>query len=151
MVILRTATLEDLSVLLCFEQGIVEAERPFDSTLKPGEIHYYDLAELIKSADAEVLVAEQDAQIIGSGYVQKKPSDDFRIQDNHAHIGFLYVKPEHRQQGVNRTILDGLIGWADHQNLNIIQLEVYQDNIPALRAYEKAGFVRHLVRMCLER
>ncbi len=151
MIKLRPASLKDLDVLLSFEQGIIEAERPFDPTLKPGEIHYYDLAKLVQSQDAEVIIAEKGLEIVGSGYVLKKQSDDFRIQAFHAHIGFLYVKPEHRKQGINKSILDALIEWADSQNLSVIQLEVYQDNLPALRAYEKAGFIRHLIRMRLTR
>lgn len=147
MLKLRSATSADLDTLLSFEQGIVEAERPFDDTLKPGEIHYYDLADLIERPDAEVIVAEKNGAPVGSGYVLIKPSDDFRVQDFHAHIGFLYVKPEHRKQGINKQILDALLAWAKAQNLNVIELEVYQDNIPALKAYEKAGFASHLVRM----
>ena len=42
--ITREATLKDLHTLLEFEQGIIAAERPFDGTLKEGEIHYYDLS-----------------------------------------------------------------------------------------------------------
>jgi hypothetical protein len=30
-----------------FEQGIVSAERPFNSTFIDGEIHYYDLSHFI--------------------------------------------------------------------------------------------------------
>ena len=150
MISIRSARLEDLDILLGFEQGIVEAERPFDPTLKPGEINYYDIAALIKNSDAEVLVAQSGAEIVGSGYILKKKSDDYRLHNHHAHIGFLYVKPSHRKRGVNKLILDGLISWAQSQNLTEIQLEVYQDNIPALRAYEKAGFIPSVLRMRLD-
>ena len=55
---IRPAKLTDLQTLLTFEEGIINTERTFDSTLKQGEIHYYDLGELIMSDLAEVLVAE---------------------------------------------------------------------------------------------
>ena len=64
----RTALAEDLEVLLEFEQKIIEAERPFDSTIKDGEIHYYDLRQLIESPHAEVMVVEINQILIGSGY-----------------------------------------------------------------------------------
>jgi hypothetical protein len=38
--IIRKATIDDLPVLLQFEQGIISAERPFDSTLLPDPISY---------------------------------------------------------------------------------------------------------------
>ena len=47
--ITREATEQDLAILLEFEQGVVTAERPFNSTLIEGEIHYYDLKHLIQS------------------------------------------------------------------------------------------------------
>ena len=43
----RVANLTDLPILLQFEQGIITAERPFDPTLKPDPISYYNLEELI--------------------------------------------------------------------------------------------------------
>ena len=33
-VIIRKATLNDLDILLVFEQGVINTERPFDATLK---------------------------------------------------------------------------------------------------------------------
>ncbi|MEO6980937.1 MAG: hypothetical protein ABI113_21255, partial [Mucilaginibacter sp.] len=62
----RAALPADLDILLSFEQGIIEAERPFDSTLKDGEIHYYDLGQMIIALDVEVIVAELDGEVIGS-------------------------------------------------------------------------------------
>lgn len=70
--IVREAKIEDLDVLLKFEQGIVEAERPMNPTLKEGEIHYYDLAALVRSPLASVMVAEMDGEVIGSGMRLKK-------------------------------------------------------------------------------
>ena len=37
--IVRKATLDDLPTLLLFEQGVIEAERPFDPTIKSGDIN----------------------------------------------------------------------------------------------------------------
>ena len=63
----RKATLEDLPTLLKFEQGIITTERPFDETLLSGEFHYYDLAERIRDADAEVVVADINGVLVGGG------------------------------------------------------------------------------------
>ncbi|MDF1868512.1 MAG: GNAT family N-acetyltransferase, partial [Saprospiraceae bacterium] len=54
---LRPATLDDLETLFEFEQGVISAERPFDATLKPEKINYYDLSALIQSSDSEVIIA----------------------------------------------------------------------------------------------
>src|ERR1041385_7817898 len=65
-IIVRTATLDDLDILLQFEQNIISVERPFDRTLKSGHIHYYDIAEMIKASHVEVVVATLNNEIIGS-------------------------------------------------------------------------------------
>ena len=48
--ITREATEQDLEILLEFEQGVVTAERPFNSTLIEGEIHYYDFSDTISGS-----------------------------------------------------------------------------------------------------
>ncbi len=148
--IIRKAKIEELETLLDFEQGIVVAERPFNPTLKDGEIHYYDLAKLIESDLSEVLVAELDGELIASGYVLEKEANDYEKHEKYAHLGFMFVKPKHRGKGVNQLILDALLEWAKERNLTEIRLEVYCENVAAIRAYQKAGFVSNLLEMRLE-
>lgn len=144
----REATEEDLKILLEFEQGIVFAERPFNSTLINGEIHYYDLLQLIKSEEALMLVTEENNEIIASGYARiKKTENDYSNFDEYAYLGFMYVKPEHRGKGVNKLILDELIGWAKAKNISEVRLDVYSQNESAVKAYEKAGFESLLTTM----
>lgn len=147
---IRKAFETEISTLLRFEEGIVEVERPFDNTLKEGEIHYYDLLELIKSEKAEVLVAVTAGEIIGSGYakiVSAKPYEKFEA---YAHLGFMYVKPAFRGQGVNKKILQKLIEWAKSMHITEARLEVYNENTIAKNSYIKAGFKPSLLEMRLE-
>ncbi|MCP4459810.1 MAG: GNAT family N-acetyltransferase [Cytophagales bacterium] len=146
----RPATLDDLPILLDFEQGIIAAERPFDTTLAPNPIHYYDLEALIKSEDAEVMVAIVGEEVVGSGYANLKKSKPYLTQKYHAYLGFMFVKPEHRGKGINQGLTNELISWAKSKGLMEIILEVYDKNAPALRAYEKAGFTKNLVEMRLD-
>ncbi|KFF24181.1 GNAT family N-acetyltransferase [Chryseobacterium vrystaatense] len=146
--ITREATEQDLKILLEFEQGIVLAERPFNSTLMDGEIHYYDLLHLVQSEDSLVLVTEENDEIIASGYAKiKRPDNNYSNFEEYAYLGFMYVKPEHRGKGVNKLILDELISWAKSKNISEIRLDVYAQNESAVKAYEKAGFESLLVTM----
>lgn len=143
----RKAQPSDLDILLSFEQGIITAERPFDPTLKDGEIHYYDLAKMIAAPDVEVLVAELNGEVIGSGYARIIQSKDYLKHNRHCYLGFMYVKPEYRGKGVNNLVLEALKQWTLDQGINELRLEVYNDNQPAIRAYEKAGFTPNLLEM----
>lgn len=143
----RSATVADLDTLLQFEQGIVAAERPFDPTLKAGEIHYYDLKTLILSPEAEVVVAVAGEEIVGSGYAQIREAKDYLRHSRFAYLGFMYVKPAFRGQGINQKVLDALTDWIKQQGIAEIRLEVYAKNEGAKRAYEKAGFTPNLLEM----
>lgn len=149
--ITREATEQDLEILLEFEQGVVTAERPFNSTLIEGEIHYYDLKSLIQSSEATVIVAEENNEIIASGYARiKKAEKNYYQFKEYAYLGFMYVKPEHRGKGINKVITDELISWSKSRGISEIRLEVYAQNESAIKAYEKAGFEPHILTMRLK-
>lgn len=148
---LRPATIEDLPILLKFEQGIVNTERVFDATLKEGEIHYYDIAKMIESENTQVLIVETNSEIVASGFVQILEAEAFRKFEKYSSFRFMYVKETHRNKGLNKMILDGLIKWSDSKNIKQIKLNVYDENTPALNAYLKAGFKKTMVEMQLLR
>jgi ribosomal protein S18 acetylase RimI-like enzyme len=147
---IRTATLDDLATLLTFEQGVITAERPFDTTLQDGEIHYYDIAEMIKVPHVEVVVAELNNEIVGSGYARIETSKIYLKHPKHAYLGFMYVKPGHRGKGINKKIIEGLQKWGIAQGITEFRLEVYHDNLPAIKAYEKIGFAKLMIEMRME-
>ena len=147
-IIIRPADVMDLDTLLEFEQRLIEAERPFDETIRDGDdVRYYDLHELIVSPDAEVVVAELSTQIIGSGYARIEKSEDYLKHPRHSYLGFMYVVPEHRGKGINKLIVDALESWSISRGVPEIQLEVYVDNVTAIKAYEKAGYSGLILQM----
>lgn len=147
---IRTATLQELPQLLAFEQGIIAAERPYDACLKPDPISYYDLAALVESDRAEVVVAHQGEQLIGSGYAKLVEAKPYYRNPIEAYLGFMYVDPLWRGQGVNQAVVDVLLSWALEQGVTDASLTVYSDNAGAIRAYEKAGFAPHILEMRLD-
>jgi GNAT superfamily N-acetyltransferase len=146
-IVTRPATLEDLDTLFRFEQGVIAAERPLDPTLKKGDIHYYNLTEMIEAPHIELVVALLGEEIVGSGYARIEDSQHFYQYSQHAYLGFMYVSPAHRGKGVNQKIIEALKQWAIGQNMREMRLEVYKDNLPAIKAYEKVGFTQSLVQM----
>jgi GNAT superfamily N-acetyltransferase len=146
-IIVRPATNADLATLLRFEQGVITAERPFDPTIREGPVNYYDLHYMLAAPEIRLMVAELDGVPIGSGYARIEKGRHYLKHTHHAYLGFMYVVPEHRGKGVNQLIIDALKNWAISQNINELRLDVYYDNHPAITAYEKAGFVKHLIQM----
>lgn len=149
-IIVRSAIFEDLTTLLTFEQGIIAAERPFDDTLKPDPISYYDIGAMIKADHCEVVVAELNNEVVGSAYARIQHSKHYLKSDQQVYLGFMFVPPEHRGKGINQLIIDALSEWARSRNVTELRLDVYPDNLPAVRAYEKAGFSKYLLNMRLD-
>lgn len=147
---IRKATIDDLPVLLEFEQGVIAAERPYDATLKQGLIHYYDITQMIAAEDVELVVAEIDGALVGCGYARILPSKPFVHHSHYAYLGFMYVRPAYRGKGINAAIISRLKEWALSKGLVEMQLEVYDQNDAARKAYEKFGFRNHLITMRLD-
>ncbi|TXH30539.1 MAG: GNAT family N-acetyltransferase [Cyclobacteriaceae bacterium] len=145
--IIRQATPSDKPTLLHFEQGVIEAERPCDPTLKLDETLYYDLDEMIRAPHIELLVAEMNGKLAACGYARIESSKHYLQHRQHAYLGFMYVTPEHRGKGINQKIMEALKDWAVGQGVHELRLEVYVQNESAIRAYEKIGFVRHMYEM----
>jgi GNAT superfamily N-acetyltransferase len=147
MITIRPATIEDLPILLQFEQGMIIAERPMDITLKREKTFYYDLPKMIDSERAELVVAIEDDELIGCGYARSVKAQACFQFDQFSYLGFMFTKEEYRGKGVNKKIMDHLYDWSLARGIYEVRLEVYPDNPAAIRAYEKAGMYTSLVTM----
>ena len=148
--IVRLATKNDLPTLDKFMDGLVDAERPMDVTIKEGKVVYYDLESFIYNENAVLYVVELNDELVASGYAKIKPDRIYLKHDNHAYLGFMYVPEEHRGNGYNKLIVDALFTWCRTKNINEVRLDVYDSNPSAIRAYEKAGFKKHMINMRLD-
>jgi ribosomal protein S18 acetylase RimI-like enzyme len=146
---LREASLGDESVLLEFEQKVLEAERPYNSTIKLVGASYYDLKDLLTNSKSHLLVAEVKGRVVGSGYAQIRASKQSLTHDVHSYLGFMYVVPEYRGRGINKKIVEKLIHWSKSQGISDCYLDVYSENEAAIRAYEKVGFGKSMIEMKL--
>jgi ribosomal protein S18 acetylase RimI-like enzyme len=137
-IIIRKAELRDLDTLLVFEQGVISAERPYQL------LRYW---KMITAKDVELLVAEINNELIGSGYARIEDAKPYLRHAQHAYLGFMYVLPEHRGKGINKMIIDALATWSASKNITELRLDVYHDNESAIKAYEKCGFTKHMIAM----
>lgn len=142
--------LSDIDTLLDFEQGVIAAERPFDVSIKPDHVTYYNLEKLITGDDSLLLVAEENGILVGSGYALIMNSKPFEIHAKFSYLGFMFVDPNHRRKGINKLIIDDLIEWSKSKGMVEIRLDVFDKNEPAVRAYEKIGFSKTLVKMRMD-
>ena len=144
---IRKASILDLGQLLAFEQDLIKTERPFDPTVKPDPVNYYDLKAMLTDPKIEMVVGEFNNKVIASGYARIDKSKDYSIHSHHAYLGFMYVLPEYRGKGINKKIMDVLKDWAKLQDITEFRLDVYYENASAIKAYEKFGFSKYFLEM----
>jgi ribosomal protein S18 acetylase RimI-like enzyme len=144
---IRKASLIDLEQLLAFEQDLIKTERPFDPTVKPDPVNYYDLKAMLTDEHIEMVVGEVNNKVIASGYARIDKSKPYSKHSRQAYLGFMYVLPEYRGQGINKKIMDVLKAWAVSQNITEFRLDVYYENVSAIKAYEKIGFSKYFLEM----
>ncbi|MET3026806.1 GNAT family N-acetyltransferase [Flavobacterium sp. UW10123] len=144
---IRQALNTDLPKLAEFLQFLVSAERPFDVTLKEGEIFYYSIEDFISDPKSELLVIDFNDQIIGCGYAQIRSAKPYQKHEFFGYLGFMYVDPQFRGRGLNNLLINHLKKWVLSQGTTEVRLDVYHDNEAAVNAYKKAGFKPILTTM----
>ena len=147
--LIRDSEHGDLKVLLAFEQEIIKAERPFDPTIRPDPVTYYDLKDYVSRNDVKVMVAEINGEIVASGYALKKEARPYLDHKAYAYLGYMYCKEDFRGMGIIQELIEALKQWAKSQGLLEVRLTVYNENTPAIKAYRKSGFQSHINEMRL--
>ena len=147
--ILREAIPADISRLLELEQCVIEFERPLNSSLKSSNTFYYDLPHMLSADDTNLIVVEDSGNIIGTGYAQIRISKECLVHEKHSYIGFMFVSPNHRGQGLAQRIMERLTEWSEEKGVKDIYMDVYAQNESAIKAYNKAGFEPCLLEMKL--
>jgi ribosomal protein S18 acetylase RimI-like enzyme len=146
---LRRAGHRDLAAILRFQQGVVDAERPYDETLKDGAIRYYDFEQLLNSEQVYFVIAESTDEPIGCGFARLEAAKPYVKHDRVGYLGLMYVQPAFRGRGVVGAIIEELKAWCRLCGVRELRLEVYPNNAGAVRAYEKAGFRPQMLEMRL--
>jgi GNAT superfamily N-acetyltransferase len=143
----RRASLADLDTIAQFHRGVVLAERPFDSTLKSGDIRYYDLEGLLRADNVWFGIAEVEGVPAGCGFVRIDTAKPYLNYPRVGYLGLMYVEPAHRGRGVNGLIIEALKAHCRERGVFELHLDVYPDNASAVRAYQKVGFVPYMLEM----
>lgn len=149
---IRKATIEDLKEVDRLQQQVVIHEKKFNKFTRPEGIVRYntveDIKKLLSSEDAFVLLIEIHGELIGTCYgCIKKVDGDW---SKHTHTGWIhsvYVDTNHRNQHLGKRMLEELIKWFKEKEVKDIRLEVYPNNLPAVKLYEQLGFKTYLLHM----
>ena len=96
------------------------------------------LKKELESENSKYIVAKSDNEIIGFAGI-KVMADECDIMN-------IVVKKDYRNKGVGLILLKHLINISEKLNMNCINLEVNENNLPAIHLYEKVGFKKIGIR-----
>jgi RimJ/RimL family protein N-acetyltransferase len=95
-----------------------------------------------RSPHAAVFVAENENGIVGRLSLAR---DSHPASPHVADLG-LMVAVGHRRRGIGRALLERAVEWAREVGVEKLELHVFPHNEPAIRLYERFGFVREGLR-----
>jgi len=84
-------------------------------------------------------IVERDAELLGYGVLAW--GFDLEYAGRDAFLTEFYLRPEVRGQGLAAAAIELLLAEARRHAVAAVHLVVRHENAPALRVYEKAGFV----------
>jgi GNAT superfamily N-acetyltransferase len=114
-----------------------------DGFLSPDSGYAPRLRELGSDGAGPVLVATDDAVIIGTVMLQTWPNGGELLRGpEEAEIRALAVRPEARGRGVGRALVDAVVDRAARLGVRHLLLLTQQEMKTAHRIYEEAGFAR---------
>jgi len=102
-----------------------------------GEERRY-LRAVRKHPDAAVFVAESARGVVGRLSIARDPHP---ASQHVADLG-LMVAAHARRQGIGWALLEQAVDWARQVGVRKLELHVFPYNEPAIRLYERFGFVR---------
>jgi len=83
-------------------------------------------------------VAEEKGEVIG--YVASQTASYMHGVDKLLWIEYIVVKTEHRQKGIGTALLQKLIDYATHNNINRIYTTINPDNEASIKLHQKMSF-----------
>jgi GNAT superfamily N-acetyltransferase len=153
---IRKATEADLPALGRLGALLLRAHHQFDSKrfMAPGadpESGYaWFLGTQLREEDVVVLVAEQQASVVGYVYAALEPQSWKELREACGFIHDVVVDEPRRRTGVASALVDAVADWLREHGAPRVMLCTAEQNEGAHRLFERLGFRRTMVEMTRE-
>ena len=150
---IRTATMDDYPAVCRLLHELDDHHvrirpdvfQPFDDPVRQRE----RIARFVNAADAEMFVAEINTEMVGLATVRISDNPDapmFR-PGRRACVDDLVVKCEFQGLGIAKRLLDCVTEWTQSQELQCININVWNDNKAGLSFFTTNGFTPRCQQM----
>ena len=134
-ILIRSATEKDVPAILSLIKELANYEKLSDQVIATED----ELKKVLFGENnfVEILVAEYEKQITGQALFFKNFSTF--LGKPGIYLEDLYVKPEMRNKGIGKALLDKIISLAKERNYGRVEWAVLDWNESAIEFYEKIG------------
>ncbi len=106
------------------------------------------LAELLARANAAVFVAEREAQLVGFIRAGLEPNQPDRLPDQYVSVGYLFVDPTCRREGIGQELFETVRRWAAKQEgVAHFEMTVLNGDRSAEGFWRSLGFAPFIQRL----
>lgn len=147
--IVRKAKISDIPKIMILQKELISFERRFDASMRRDALYYprKQLAESIKSANANLLVVADGNTIYGCCFGKITKSEGWDAHPKKGYIGLMYMHDVHRSKGYGKKMMQELLNCFGKKGIKELQLNVYPKNDRAVLFYRSFGFEPHLMYM----
>lgn len=109
------------------------------------------IRSVIEDERSDFLLAWDGGEVLGFALVQQKTAPPYPafLPHDYAYLMDIVVDPAYRHKGVGTLLLKAVEDWARARGAEFIELGVLSGNLPAIAAYEKAGYIENRKTMRL--
>lgn len=104
------------------------------------EVSWYANIALSNQSDLAMIVAEDDGKVVGYIVVGIDKSRSEIYGFKWGYIVSLAVDPEHQGRGIGSSLIRRGLDWLRDKKVKYVEVLTDQNNIAAIRAYEKNNF-----------
>jgi ribosomal protein S18 acetylase RimI-like enzyme len=154
--VIRLATVDDLDALGRLGALLMRTHYGFDPRrfLPPGDDpeggYAWFLETQLREPDVVILVAEQDARVVGYVYAGLEPLSWKELRGPAGFIHDIVVADEARGTGVARELIQAAVEWLRRQGAPRVLLWTAAQNERAQHLFNAAGFRQTMIEMTLE-
>ena len=92
-------------------------------------------------------VAEKDGETIGYIIAGTHQAENFRQIQEIAELETMYLKPEHRSEGLGTQLVENFKDWATKQDVDRLRVEASAENKGAIKFYRRNGFENYALTL----
>jgi ribosomal protein S18 acetylase RimI-like enzyme len=140
----RRATIADLDTVIELRIALLReyGDHPIYGRLHPeAETRARPVfLQQIQAADQAVFLATHDGRIAGIARCVDSKGSPLLMPDRYCYVTSVYVRPEHRRQGILSELMNEIERWAKQRGLTEMRLHNSTMNAATRSAWDQLGF-----------